>query len=230
VGGARGDALTLRKDLPGGQGVTRLQRSALDGTTEVGANLSVRARVIGWHPDGPPWIVRSGICASGRTCGHAAANRTCGALVGLRGPGGEDAERGGAAAAVAEAAGDGADVNAGADQFGGAVVPQILQSGVNAEAGGHPLVALSNTFWIQWSAALRVGGEDVAGRVQLHAKHSRTVFGPYPMLAEDHGGLGVEDDAALLVGLGVLLHKLTPLVEVVEDKAVGCKATASVTS
>ena len=85
---------------------------------------------------------------SGRACGRAATDPTCRALVGLGGPSGVNAECGGAAAALAEAAGDSANVNAGADQFSGAVVPKVLQGGVNAKAGGHAFVALGHAFGI----------------------------------------------------------------------------------
>jgi L-arabinose isomerase-like protein len=42
----------------------------------------------------------------------------------------------------------------------------------------------------------------------------RVVFGPHPVFAEFRCGLGVEDDSALLVGLGVLLLQLAMFVEV----------------
>ena len=48
MGGAGGDAVTIRKDFLGGQGVARLEDTAFDGTTEVGGNPLVRAVVIGW--------------------------------------------------------------------------------------------------------------------------------------------------------------------------------------
>ena len=57
-----------------------------------------------------------------------------GALVGLRQPRGVDAQCRDSSAAVAEAPGDGAHVDAGGDQLGGGVVAQAVEVGVDAEA------------------------------------------------------------------------------------------------
>lgn len=54
VGSAYGDAVSLSQRLFGGQGVAPLKDPALDGSTEIGGNLSVRTVVIRWPSECPP--------------------------------------------------------------------------------------------------------------------------------------------------------------------------------
>jgi hypothetical protein len=67
---------------------------------------------------------------------------------------------------------------------------------------------------VQRGAAVGLAGEDGAGRVQLRTDRDRMVFGQSAVLAQDLSGLRIEDDAALLVGLGVLFLQLTMFIEV----------------
>lgn len=69
--------------------------------------------------------------ASTATVLATASSSTCGgrAAVGFVDPGGVDLERGGAAAAVTEAAGDGAQVDTGGDELGGRVVAVASAAG-----------------------------------------------------------------------------------------------------
>jgi len=53
VGSAYGDAVSLSQRLFGGQGVAPLKDPALDGSTEIGGNLSVRTVVIRWPSECP---------------------------------------------------------------------------------------------------------------------------------------------------------------------------------
>ena len=64
------------------------------------------------------------------------------------------------------------------------------------------------------STALGIVGEDVAGRAELAAERGRPWFRPCPVLAKHLDRFRIEDDSALLVGLGVLLLQLALVVQV----------------
>ncbi len=89
-------------------------------------------------------------------------------MVGFGDPGGVGAE-GGGAAAVAEAADDGSDVDAGGDQFGGGVVAELVECGLDSQAVGELAVALSDRVWDQVRGSVWGEGEDegVVGELEL---------------------------------------------------------------
>jgi hypothetical protein len=125
-------------------------------------------------------------------------------LVGFGDPRGVDLERGGAAAGVAEAAGDGADVDAGGDELGGGVVAQLVQGGVDTQPGGEVVVPLGHRGRLQRRSTIGRCGEEVCVGRQLQAEGGGALLAAGAVLGQDGHGLGVEGDVATLVGLGVL--------------------------
>jgi len=122
-------------------------------------------------------------------------------LVGGCNPGGVDAQGGGASAAVAESAGDGGQVYTGAEQFGGAVVAQRVQMGGDALLHGHGGVPVGHPVRIPRPFLGRVVGEQVPVVDRGHVQQLCPLLCPVAVLDEDGDGVGVEGDAAHLVGL-----------------------------
>jgi hypothetical protein len=72
-------------------------------------------------------LVKSIAESRGGPSRHTACHGVGGFLAGLVDPGGVNPEGGDSPAAVAEPAGDGAEVDAGGEQLGGVVVPELVQ-------------------------------------------------------------------------------------------------------
>lgn len=106
---------------------------------------------------------------------------------------------------MAEAAGDGAEVDAGGDEFGGVVVAELVQSGVQVEALRHALEALGDGVRDERGGAVRGEGEEEGVLRDAGAELVGGLVLGGEVGAEDGQGVVVEGDAAALVGLGVLL-------------------------
>jgi len=109
---------------------------------------------------------------------------------------------------VTEPAGDGSRVYARRDQFGGVEVTQVLQGRVDAESGGHALVALRRCVELQGLQPIGRRREHEGSRRELNAKLGGLPAHPRNSLAERCCGLWVGHDSAVLVGLGVLGDEL----------------------
>ena len=95
--------------------------------------------------------------------------------VGLVDSGGADHQRGGAAAAVAEPAGDGAEVDAGGDELGRGVVAQRMQAGAaEFELGRHPPVLLAQRARGVGGGAIGRGGKQEGVTVEGCRRVSRS--------------------------------------------------------
>src|SRR5512143_2577524 len=90
-------------------------------------------------------------------------------------------------------------------ELGGRVVAHLVERRLDAEYGGHPVVALGHPVWARESAPVRRRGEDE----RVRAEHLAGLLGPgeaaLAVLAQRGCGLGVQCDATLLVGLEVAL-------------------------
>ena len=99
-------------------------RSSTPGTAESAGATGLRRR--SWFLSAP-WLRR------GRATWETGGHRAGGTAVGFGDPGSVDAQGGGTASAVAQAARHSAYVDAGGDEFGGVVVAELVQGRFNAE-------------------------------------------------------------------------------------------------
>lgn len=67
--------------------------------------------------------------------------------------------QGGRAVAVAEPSGDGPQIDAGNQQLGGGVVPELLELGVDPESSGEACVSARDRAWITRLAEVRLRRE-----------------------------------------------------------------------
>jgi hypothetical protein len=82
------------------------------------------------------------VCSVGLLPPQSFAEKLSGSTVGLSNPCRVDAQRRRSAAAMAESAGDRAEVDAGREQLGGRVVTQRAEVAADAQLGAHPRVAV----------------------------------------------------------------------------------------
>ena len=141
-------------------------------------------------------------------CGEAVGDRAGGALVGLRAPGAVDAEGRHSPAAVAQAAGHGADVDASGDQLGGGVVAQILDVHVPTEAGAHPRVPLGDRARGQPGRPRGVTREQIAVLREIETDCGQLGFQGRSVRPQQRHRRRIERDLPTLMSLGVLLQRL----------------------
>ncbi len=119
-----------------------------------------------------------------------------------------DAKRRSAAAAVAKAASDRAQVHARSEKLRRRVVPQGVQTSLDADAPAHPAVAMRHGAGIRRPSPQRIIREEIRVIPWLGAHCSHLFFITLPVLGKHGHRRRIQGDPTHLVGLCILLDPL----------------------